>query len=210
MASHELPSQVPPFSMVIRLSDITLDCGALTLAAFRGAPGGEFGKVLFGQYRGIRVAVKIMLSPQVDVAAFMKEVGNMVAVRSAVGRMRVLERFGAPLSEPCDLPDVTRRCTTAHDLRGHKHVVFVYGVGTEPDLAAVAPELPTGPAYLIVMEELTGGTLASAPPTGIAALLRVSAELADGLVFLVAAHVVHADLKVSFRCSERDCGGIQV
>ena len=42
--------------------------------------------------------------------------------------------------------------------------MYIYGVGTVPDLAAMWPGLPGGPAHLIVMEPLTGGTLKSLPP----------------------------------------------
>lgn len=57
---------VPPFSMVIRLFDIALDCGALTREIYDTAPGGYWGKFVFGHYRGVRVAVKI-LAPKADI-----------------------------------------------------------------------------------------------------------------------------------------------
>lgn len=195
-----MASQAPPFSMAVRLSDVTLDCGALTSAIYADAPGGCFGKVFRGLYRGIRVAVKILAArPEVTAeradSMFKKEGANMLAIYGAVDRARVLERICALPTEPCGLPDEVRRCSEPHDLRGHRNVVLVYGVGTEPDLASVASGLPAGPAHLILMEELTGGTLET-PPGDIASLLRISAELASSLAMLAAAHVVHADLKV--------------
>lgn len=122
----------------------------------------------------------------------------MLAVRSTIDRARVLQRVGVPLSEPCDLPDAARRCTRPHGLRGWANAVAVYGFGSEPDLSAIAPGLPPGPAQLIVMEELTGGTLEVPPavPRSINELTTISAGLAGGLALLAAAHVVHADLKV--------------
>lgn len=196
-----MSGQAPAFSMLLRLSDITLDCGEITRELYRDAPGGNFGKVFFGWYRGMRVAVKFLASKP-DVAAteadvaFKREGANMVAIRSAVERARVRASLGAPLTEPCDLRDETRRCSEPHGLRGHRHVVVVYGIGTEPELSTIAHGLPPGPAHLIVMEELSGGTL-EVPPAEVDALLKVAAELASSLAFLSAAHVVHADLKVS-------------
>lgn len=190
--------------MVIRLSDIALDCGALTRAIYDTAPGGYWGKFVFGYYRGVRVAVKI-LAPKSDVpaqdadVAFKTEAAIMLAARCEVDRARVRLSLGAQLSEPCDLPDASLRCSEPHDIRGHKHVVLVYGVGTEPDLSALSRDLPPGPAHLIVMEELTGGTLEAwaSSPRAIDEVQKVAAELASGLAFLAAAHVVHADLKAS-------------
>lgn len=198
-----MAGQAPPFNMGFRLDQLTLDCGAITRAIYDVAPGGAFGKVFFGNWRGLRIALKILASspsvPAEDAdAAFRKEAENMLAVRSTIDRARVRQSVGAALSEPCDLTDAARRCTQLHGLGGHANAVVVYGVGTEPNLAAVAPGLPRGPAHLIVMEELTGGTLEAAPaaPRTIAELERIAAGLAGGLTLLAAAHVVHADLKV--------------
>ena len=126
----------------------------------------------------------------------------MIAVRSTIDRARVLHRVGAALTEPCDLADVARRCTQLHSLGGWVNAAVVFGVGSEPDLAAAAAGLPRGPAHLIVMEELTGGTLESSP-ADLNERVRVAAGLAGGLSLLAAAHVVHADLKV-----RRDGGGV--
>lgn len=201
-----------PFSTVIRLVDIALDCGVITKDAYDRAPGGNFGKVFFGRYRGVRVAVKIMVpKPGVDPKdadiVFKKEADNLIAVLDAVSRARLRLNLGAQLSEDCSFTEEHRRCTEPHDLRGHRHVVLVYGIGSEPDPAAVAPGLPRGPAHFIVMEELTGGTLDS-PPNSIDALLRVTAELACGLAMLAAAHVVHADLKVCYGISDDGLPGL--
>lgn len=196
-----------PFCTTCRLGDVVLDAGALTPEAFAGAPGGHFGKVFRGSWGGTRVAVKVLASnPGVDAGgaaeAFRAETANMVEVRKLILRARLLDRAGLPLSEACG------KCNTAHDLRGYRHLVFVFGVGTEPDLAAVAPGLPHGPAHLIIMEELTGGTVqqfctASTPPPPLGALLRTAEEMASGLVALAAAHVVHGDLKVRCWCRHR-------
>ena len=118
----------------------------------------------------------------------------MLAVRGVIDRARVLLRVGAPLSEPCDLHDVGRRCREPHDLRGWRHLVYVYGVGRVPDLAALAPGLPPGPAHFVVMEPLTGGSLKT-PPRPADVISRAPVELSSGLAALAAAHVVHADVK---------------
>lgn len=197
----------PPFTTKIRLKDIALDCGALTADEFERHPRGQFGMVLCGTWRGIRIAVKILAS-RYGVAAseadddFRSEADNLLAVRSLIDRANVLVKLGQPLFEACDRPDPARRCRNLHNLSGYRHLVFVYGVGTEPDLSAVAPGLPPGPAHLIVMEELTGGTLndavyvPGAPRCHLADLLQISTQLANGLVALEAAHVVHSDIKV--------------
>lgn len=184
----------------IRLRDIALDCGELTRDAFLSAPGGCFGKVLRGTWRGKRVAVKILASSTDADNAFIVEVATLGVVRSLIDRARLLESLGQPLNEPCAHPDPAQRCSKPHDLSGYQHLAYVYGVGTEPDLAFVGRP---GPAHLIVMEELTGGTLQQmidAPPgvqPPLDALLRSSADLASALAALAAAHVVHADIKVS-------------
>jgi hypothetical protein len=195
MADH-----MPAFYMGFRLAEIDLDCGTITRAFYDRAPGGAFGKVFFGRWRGLDVAVKILASksdvaPDDAASAFRVEVQNMLKVRSTIERARVLKRVGAELSEPCDLPDVARRCSQLHGLGGWANAAVVFGVGTEPDLAAAATGLPPGPAHLIVMERLTGGTL-EAPPAHVDERVRVAAGLAGGLSLLAAAHVVHADLKV--------------
>jgi len=172
--------------------------GRLTLEAYNRAPVGNFGRVLFGWYRGTRIAFKILPSkPGVpaDEAhdVFVAEAENMLAVRGVIDRAQVLLRVGATLSEPCDLPDEGRRCRD-HDLRGWRHLVYVHGVGSVPDLAAVTPGLPAGPAHFVVMEPLTGGSLKTVPrPADVVA--RAPSELSSGLAALAAAHVVHADLK---------------
>lgn len=189
--------------MDFRLNQLSLDCGTITRAIYDGAPGGAYGKVFFGSWRRLRIAVKILASSRdigADIAdaAFRREAQNMLAVRSTIDRARVRQSLGATFSEKCELPDEARRCTQPHGLSGHANAVTVYGVGSEPNLAAVAPGLPAGPAHLIVMEELTGGTLESPPavPLPISELERIAAGLAGGLTLLAAAHVVHADLKV--------------
>lgn len=203
MAS-EVPSSAPPFLMTFQLTHITFDCGPLTPDAFSKAPGGNFGKVLRGAWRGIRVAVKIIPSqPLIATAeaevAFRSEAENLLAVRSLIDRARLLETLGHTLTERCGLLDSSRRCSTPHSLLGYRHLVLVYGVGTEPDLAPLGHP---GPAHLIVMEELTGGTLQGevAPPGAplppLIDLLQTSVQLASGLATLAAAHVVHADVKV--------------
>ena len=195
---------MPPFSMTILVKDVEFELekgtrGPLTLEAFDAAPHGTFGRVLFGWWRGIRVAVKILaklagVPAERAHASFMREAENMLAVRNVIDRARLLERVGASLYEPCDLPDAGRRCRENHDLSGVLHLVCVYGVGTIPDLSAVAAGLPAGPAHLVVMEPLTGGSL-KAPPRPEAAVARAAAELSAGLAALAAAHVVHADVK---------------
>lgn len=159
-----MADEAPPFTMDFRLAHLTLDCGTISLLDYNSAPGGHFGKVFFGWYRGMRVAVKILASEpgrRADIAdaAFRKEAANLLAVRSTIDRARVRDGVGVTLFEPCNLRDPARRCVELHSLRGFKNAILVYGVGTEPDLADVAPGLPSGPAHLIVMEELTGGTL---------------------------------------------------
>lgn len=198
-----MATEVPPFATDLRLCNITLDCGAITLVNYNRAPGGNFGKVLCGSYRNIRVAVKILalkqgLDEAAADAAFRKETANLLAIRSAIDRARTLRCVGAPLTEPCDFSDPTRRCNEPHSLVGFKHAAFVFGVGTEPDLSAITPGLPVGPAHLIVMEELTGGTLESSleVPKSIRELVEIANGLASGLSLLAAAHVVHADVKV--------------
>lgn len=207
-----MAGQPPPFCMGFRLAEVELDCGTITRGIFDRAPGGAFGKVFFGRYRRLRVAVKILAtrppSPGVEQAdatavanaAFWSEVQNLIAVRSTIDRARALHRIGAALTEPCAFQVEDRRCLQQHSLGGHENAVVIYGVGTEPDLAAAAPGLPPGPAHLIVMEELTGGTLEEAPPADINERLRVAAGLARGLTLLAAAHIVHADLKVCVTC----------
>ena len=189
----------PPFSMKIQLADIALDCGALTLEAYLAAPGGASGRVLFGTWKGRRIAVKIIAArPGVPAAksheAFMGEAENMLAVRELMSRARTLERVGASLLEECRLPVAGRRCRESHDLRGYRHLIYIYGVGTVPDLSAIAPVLPPGPAHLVVMEPLTGGSLKE-PPHSPHVAQRAPAELSAGLAALAAAHIVHADVK---------------
>ena len=195
-----------PFSMGIPITDIEFELcdrgtlrGRLTLEAYNRAPGGNFGKVLFGWYRGARIAFKILPSkPGVPAdeahEVFIAEAENMLAVRGVIDRAQVLLRVGAPLSEPCDLPVAGRRCRELHDLRGWRHLVYVHGVGSVPDLAAIVPGLPPGPAHFVVMEPLTGGSLKT-PPRPADVVARAPAELSSGLAALAAAHVVHADLK---------------
>jgi serine/threonine protein kinase len=89
---------------------------------------------------------------------------------------------------------VTRRCREPHDLRGWRHLVYVYGVGTIPHLGALVPGLPPGPAHFVIMELLTGGSL-KMPPRPADVVTRAPLELSSGLVALAAAHVVHVDLK---------------
>ena len=173
--------------------------GPLTLEAFQHATSGASGRVLFAWYRAGRVAVKIVasrdgVSPEEAQATFLEEAQNMLAVRAVIDRARVLVRVGAALSEPCDLPDVGRRCREPHDLRGWRHLVYVHGVGTIPDLAALAPGLPRGPAHFVIMEPLTGGSL-KAVPRPAAVVARAPLELSSGLAALAAAHVVHGDIK---------------
>ena len=173
--------------------------GPLTREAFERAARGKFGHVLFARYLGDSVACKILPSkpdtPTAEAhAAFMAEAENMLAVRGMIDRASVLLRVGAPLSEPCYLRDAGRRCREPHDLRGWRHLVYVYGVGTVPDLAALAPGLPPGPAHFVVMELLTGGSL-KMPPRPADVVTRAPAELSSGLAALAAAHVVHADIK---------------
>ena len=188
--------------MTIAIEDVMFELdsctrGPLTQQAYSTAPGGSFGKVLLGWWRDMRVAVKILASngdpAHVAHKAFMSEVENMVAVRTVIERARTLERIGAPLVEPCDLVPA-RRCREDHDLRGWRNVACVYGVGTVPDLGVIAPGLPTGPAHLVIMEPLTGGSLVSLPRT-LETVARAPADISAGLAALAAAHVVHADIK---------------
>ena len=196
----------PPFAARIRITDIVFELnasgtvrGPLTREAYEAAPHGASGSVLIGWWRDFRVAVKVlptMHGVPADVAEldFSAEVDNMVAVRALIDRGRTLERAGAPLADQCYLRDADRRCREPHDLRGWRHLVYVYGVGTIPDLVAVATGLPPGPAHFVVMEPLTGGSLKT-PPRPAAVIARALAELSAGLAALAAAHVVHADLK---------------
>ena len=196
----------PPFAARILIHEVAFELdasgtvrGALTRKAFETAPSGASGSVLFGLWRDFRVAVKILptlrgVAPDLAELDFAAEVDNMVAVRALVDRARTLERAGAPLTEQCYLRIVGRRCREPHDLRGWRHLVYVYGVGTIPDLAALAPGLPPGPAHFVVMEPLTGGSLKT-PPRPADVVARAPLELSSGLAALAAAHVVHADLK---------------
>ena len=201
-----MADDAPPFAARIRVHEIAfvLDVsgtvrGPLTREAFRAAPRGASGSVLIGWWRDFRVAVKIIPTKDdvpVDVAEldFAAEVENMVAVRALVDRARAIERAGAPLSEQCNLRDTTRRCRELHDLRGWRHLVYIYGVGTILDLEAFVPGLPPGPAYFVVMEPLMGGSLKT-PPRPADVVARTPLELSSGLAALAAAHVVHADIK---------------
>ena len=193
------------FSMGIPITEIEFELddrgtrGKLTLEAYTRASGGNFGKVLYGWYRDDRIAFKAIASnPKVSAKeaheAFNVEAENMLAVRGVIDRARVLERVGAPLFEPCELHDEGRRCREPHDLRGWRHLVHVYGVGSVPEFAELAPGLPPGPAHFVVMEPLTGGSLDVLPrPADVVA--RAPLELSSGLAALAAAHVVHADVK---------------
>ena len=171
----------------------------VTRESFDSVPSGTFGHVFSARYLGDSVAFKLLPSkPGVRAEAaheaFMTEAENMLAVRGIIDRARVLQRVGVPLSEPCELRDADRRCREPHDLRGWRHIVNVFGVGSIPDLAAVAPGLPPGPAHFVVMELLTGGSLGVLPrPADVVA--RAPLELSSGLAALAAAHVVHADVK---------------
>jgi len=177
---------------------------AFSCDAFKAAPHGASGYVFLGRWRDFRVAVKVLptKAPKPDIPVdldrdelnFAAEVEHMVAVRTLVDCARTLERAGAPLSEQCNLRDVTRRCREPHDLRGWRHLVYVYGVGTIPDLQALVPGMPPGPAHFVVMEPLTGGSLKT-PPRPADVVARAPLELSSGLAALAAAHVVHADLK---------------
>ena len=193
------------FYLGISISDVVFELddrgtrGPLTYAAYSRAPRGNFGRVLFGWYRDDRVAVKILAArPDVPVdtanAQFLAEAENMLAVRIVIDLARSLERIGAPLSEPCEIRDASRRCLEPHDLRGWRHLVYVYGVGTVPKLEDLGSEFPPGPAHFVVMEPLAGGSLDTMPrPANVIA--RAPLELSSGLAALAAAHVVHADLK---------------
>jgi len=194
-----------PFSMNVPVTEIEFEIddsgrrGPLTLAVFQRAAHGSFGHVLFAWYLSQRVAFKVLPSkpgvlPEEAHEAFMAEAENMLAVRGVIDRVRVLMRLDAPLSEPCDLHDVGRRCREPHDLRGWRHLVYVHGVGTIPRLEDLDPGLPPGPAHFVVMEPLTGGSLKT-PPRPADVVARAPAELSSGLAALAAAHVVHADLK---------------
>ena len=190
--------------MLVEIGDIEFEHdrgtrGPLTFDLWETASHGAFGWVLLGWWLRNRVAVKIIPTksgvPAAEAhTAFMAEAQNMLAVRGVVDRARVLQRVGAPLVEPCTLPDVSRRCLGDHDLRGWSHLVTVLGIGIVPDLGEVATGLPRGPAHLVIMEPLTGGSL-KAPPRPEAVIARAPSEIAAGLAALAAAHVVHADLK---------------
>lgn len=198
-----MEADAPPYSGTLRLDrDVDFGADGLTSAVFKRAPSGHFGVVVLGRCRRSEKRVAVKLLPSVrDVAAetadiaFKTESVNLREVRSAVGMAQALQRHGAPLTEVCSRTDKTRRCSEPHCLHGHKHVVLVYGVGTEPVLSGL--DRP-GPAHFIVMEALTGGTLESAIPTlaDITARIKISAELASALAFLASAHVIHADIKV--------------
>jgi hypothetical protein len=86
-------------------------------------PKGNFGHVFPVRYLGDPAAFKLLPSKPGVLAeeaheAFMAEAENMLAVRGMIDRVRVLQRLGAPLSEPCELRDAGRRCREPHDLRG--------------------------------------------------------------------------------------------
>jgi len=199
------------FSMNVPISDVLFEVGGVwgpisrvTRPVFEGMPSGNFGHVFPALYLEDPVAFKLLPSkPGVSAdeahEAFMAEAENMLAARGMIDRARVLQRVGAPLSEPCELRDTSRRCREPHDLRGWRHIVYVHGVGTIPDLAAVAPGLPSGPAHFVIMEPLTGGSLEMLPrdllPRPPDVVARAPAELSSGLAALAAAHVVHADVK---------------
>ena len=194
------------FSMNVPIADVQFDVGGVlvplsrvTRPFFESVPRGNFGHVFSARYLGDPAACKLLPSkPGVPAdeahEAFMAEAENMLAVRGMIDRARVLQRVGAPLSEPCELRDAGRRCREPHDLRGWRHLVYVHGVGTIPDLAALAPGLPPGPAHFVIMEPLTGGSLKT-PPRPADIVARAPSELSSGLAALAAAHVVHADLK---------------
>lgn len=214
LADPQAPPAAPPFSMTVRLSQITLDCGPLTREVFEAAPLAT-GRLLHGTWRGIPVAVEVIgaragTSAQDAHDSFAPEADAILAVRTLIDRARLLERVGAALFEPCECADPARRCRSPHDLSGCRNLLYVYGVGTEPDLAALAPGLPPGPAHVIVSEPLTNSSLElSAGVLPSASLWRAASELVAGLCALSAAHVAHGDLRpanVGFRgeCS-RGC-----
>ena len=170
--------------------------GPLTREIFFRARG-RFRKIFSGWYRGGRVSVKILVSepgipaPQAH-ETFMAEVAALRAVRGIIDRAGKLLRIGAPLVEPCGVPN--QDWCEPHDLRGWRHLVYVHGVGMVPDFADIASGLPSGPAHFVVMERLTGGSL-STMPRPISAVERAPAELSCALAALAAAHVVHGDIK---------------
>ena len=185
------------FHIGVRLRDITLDAGGLTAAIYysKSTPGGAFGRVFRGTWRGLRVAVKV-ISSATPRDIFDKEASNLCEVKRLIDKARIHARNGLSMTEPCHFHDRRRPCPS-HDLRGYNHLVYVYGIGSEPDLAAISPGLPREQAYLIVMEELSGGTLeemAALQPLRPPQALRIL-EVASGLAALAAAHVVHADIK---------------
>ena len=203
-AMAEGENEPPAFNFGIRLRDLALDAGPLSPAVLAGAAAGAFGKVLRGSWDGRRVALKIILAPSPELVeetreAFDLESKNMIAARALIDKACTLAIAGARLSSSCGLR--SRRCAAPHDLRGYKHLVMVYGVGTEPDLSRIDPGLPSLPAHLILMEELTGGTLEEAymahGQLNPADALQVAKEAIGGLAALAAAHIVHADIKPS-------------
>ena len=184
------------FSTNLNLGDVSFE-GPLTRATFAGAATpGNFGWVLRGTLRGMPVAVKFLVprmgvSPAEALAAFFSEAANMLAVRNLILYGRSLDELGEPLFEACGIADESRRCRERHDLRGYCHLVFVHGVGEAHDLDL---GLPASPVFFIVMEHLSGGTLADRSPLTLAEALRFTTDVALGLAALAAAHIVHADL----------------
>ena len=154
--------------------------------AFARAPRGAFGVVLLGSCEGTEMAVKVLIASrredhaaEVEILSFLREQIKVALGSEDRGVRRRLEDLGA------------------------RHVVYVFGMGEEPDLANVAPGLQPGPARLLAVEPLDR-TLTEAflqhrvpplPPPPISTLLRVAHEVALALAFLAHRNVVHSDIK---------------
>lgn len=176
------PTQWPPsdaFILRLRLSQLAFPGGPAALPAlFLRAPGGAFGKVIIGTIArtGTPSAVKVLLGRggrEDDREAFLREAENLLRLRNAADAVRLLEERGHPL----ELAD-----------EGAGHVAYAYGTGEEPDLSALDPALPPGPAFLIAVEPLAE-TLTERlrrAPGGLLPLqeaLRAAHEIALGLAF---------------------------
>lgn len=120
LLSHTMATASSAFSMNIPIDDVQfyvdgvwVPISRVTRTRFDSVPSGTFGHVFPACYLGDSVAFKLLpskpgVSAVVAHEAFMAEAENMLAVRGMTDRARVLQRVGAPLSEPCELRDASR------------------------------------------------------------------------------------------------------
>ena len=146
----------------IRFTDIAFDYDPYSPRV--GTPRGNFGFVVFGWWRGIRVAVKILPSngPGFE-AAFHRECSILQTVRQAIDG----------------------------NIDGSRHLLVVYGYGTEvraPPCQSVHFIVMEHLSGATLKDIMASGQLA------LDVLLRAAHQLAGGLAALAAEQIVHADV----------------